>query len=62
MVIPNTLTLSPTKMRIYRRMPSVSVLALTSFLASFEGYLERMAHFKVELPEWKPKPRQTRLR
>ncbi len=61
-VIPITFTLSPTKMRIYRRMPSVSVLALTSFLASFEGYLERMAHFKVELPEWKPKPRQTRLR
>ena len=61
-VIPITLTLSPTKMRIYRRMPSVSVLALTSFLASFEGYLRRMAHFKVELPEWKPKPRQTRLR
>jgi len=61
-VIPITLTLSPTKMRIYRRMPSVSVLALTNFLASFEGYLERMAHFKVELPEWKPKPRQTRLR
>jgi len=61
-VIPITLTLSPTKMRIYRRMPSVSVLALTSFLASFEGYMERIAHFKVELPEWKPKPRQTRLR
>lgn len=61
-VIPITLTLSPTKMRIYRRMPSVSVLALTSFLASFEGYLERMAHFRVELPEWKPKPRQSRLR
>ena len=61
-VIPITLTLSPTKMRIYRRMPSVSVLALTSFLASFEGYMERMAHFRVELPEWKSKPRQTRLR
>ena len=61
-VLPITLTLSPTEMRIYRRMPSVSALALTSFLASFEGYLERMAHFRVELPEWKPKPRQTRLR
>ncbi len=61
-VVPITLTLSPTKMKIYRRMPSVSVLALTSFLASFEGYMERMAHFKAELPEWKPKPRQTRLR
>jgi Holliday junction resolvase-like predicted endonuclease len=61
-VIPITLTLSPTRMRIYRRVPSVSVLALTSFLASFEGYLERVTHFRVELPEWKPKPRQTRLR
>ena len=61
-VVPITLTLSPTKMKIYRRIPSVSALALTSFLASFEGYMERMAHFRVELPEWKPKPRQTRLR
>jgi len=61
-VVPITLTLSPTEMRIYRRMPSVSALALTSFLASFEGHLERMAHFRVELPEWRPKPRQTRLR
>jgi Holliday junction resolvase-like predicted endonuclease len=62
LMVPITLTLSPTEMRIYRRMPSVSVLALTSFLASFEGYLERMTYFRVELPEWKPKPRQTRLR
>ncbi len=61
-VVPITLTLSPTAMKIYRRMPSVSVLALTSFLASFEGYMERMSHFRVELPEWRPKPRQTRLR
>jgi len=61
-VVPITLTLSPTDMRIYRRMPSVSVLALTSFLASFEGYMERMANFSVELPEWKPRPKQTRLR
>lgn len=60
-ITPITLTLSPTKMRIYRRMPSVSVLALPSFLASFEGYMERMAHFNVELPEWRPKPKQTRL-
>jgi CYTH domain-containing protein len=61
-VVPITLTLSPTKMKIYRRIPSVSALALTSFLASFEGYMERMAHFRVELPEWKPKPKQIRLR
>lgn len=61
-VVPITLTLSPTEMKIYRRVPSVSVLALTSFLASFEGYMERMAHFRVELPRWKPTPRQTRLR
>ena len=61
-VIPMTLTLSPTRMKIYRRMPSVSVHALPSFLNEFSGYLERMVHFRIEVPEYKPEPRQTKLR
>lgn len=61
-ITPMALTLSPTRMQIYRRVPSVSVLALPSFLSEFEGQMERLAHFIVEMPPWKPKPRQTRLR
>jgi hypothetical protein len=60
-LVPITLTLSPTKMNIYRRMPSVSVLTLPSFLAEFPGYLERMNHYPVDIPEFKPKPKQLRL-
>jgi len=61
-IIPITLTLSPTRMKIYRRMPSVSVHALPNFLDEFSGYLERLVHFRVVIPEYKPKPRQTKLR
>ena len=60
-LVPITLTLSPTKMNIYRRMPSVSVFMLPSFLDEFSGYLERMIHYPVEIPEYKPKPKQLRL-
>ena len=61
-LVPITLTLSPTKMNIYRRMPSVSVFMLPSFLSEFSGYLERMIHYPVEIPEYKPKPKQLRLK
>ena len=61
-LVPITLTLSPTKMNIYRRMPSVSVFMLPSFLSEFTGYLERMIHYPVEIPEYKPKPKQLRLK
>ena len=56
-----TLTLSPTKMNIYRRVPSVSVFMLPSFLSEFQGYLERMIHYSVDIPEFKQKPKQLRL-
>lgn len=49
-VVPMALTLSATPMEIYRRIPSVSVLALPRFLGEFDGQLERLAHFRVELP------------
>jgi hypothetical protein len=61
-LVPITLTLSPTKMNIYRRMPSVSVLTLPSFLSEFQGYLERLVNYPVEIPEYKPKPKQLRLK
>lgn len=61
-LVPITLTLSPTKMNIYRRVPSVSVFALPSFLSEFQGYLERMVHYPVDIPEYRPKPKQLRLR
>ena len=61
-LLPITLTLSPTKMNIYRRVPSVSVFTLPTFLSEFPGYLERMIHYPVEIPEYKPKPKQLRLK
>jgi hypothetical protein len=48
-LVPMVLTLSATPMEIYRRVPSVSVLALPSFITEFDGHLERLANFKVEL-------------
>jgi hypothetical protein len=53
-LIPMVLTLSATPMEIYRRVPSVSVLALPSFIGEFDGQLERLVNFRVELT---PKPK-----
>jgi len=61
-VVPVALTMDPTDRNIYRRVPCVSIVALPSFLDEFGGQLERMVHHRVELPPWKPKPTQTRLR
>lgn len=61
-IVPMTLTLSATPMEIYRRVPSVSVLALPSFLSEFDGQLERLANFRVELPPMPPEPKQTILK
>jgi hypothetical protein len=60
-ISPMTLTLSPTKMKVYRRVPSVSVFSLPDYLNEFQGQLERIAFFKVKIPEWKPKPKQLKL-
>lgn len=49
-MIPMALTLSATPMEIYRRVPSVSVLALPRFIEEFDGQLDRLANFRVELP------------
>lgn len=61
-LVPATLTMSPTPMKFYRRMPAISILALPRFIDEFQGQLDRITHFKVDLPEWKPKPKQTTLR
>lgn len=61
-MVPITLTLKPTKMSFYRRMPSVSVFMLPSFLAEFPGYMERMKYFHVDIPKFVPKPTQLKLR
>jgi Holliday junction resolvase-like predicted endonuclease len=50
-IIPMVLTLSSTPMEIYQRVPSVSVLSLPRFIDEFDGQLERLANFRVELPE-----------
>lgn len=60
-LVPITLTLKPTKMNIYRRVPSVSVFTLPSFLSEFPGYMERLTYFHVDIPKTAPKPKQLRL-
>lgn len=61
-VVPVALTMDPTAMNIYRRVPCVSIVALPRFLDEFGGQLERLVYHRVELPPWKPRPTQTRLR
>lgn len=61
-LVPITLTLKPTKMSFYRRVPSVSVFMLPSFLSEFPGYMERMTYFHVDIPKFVPKPKQLKLR
>jgi hypothetical protein len=61
-LVPMVLTLSATPMEIYRRVPSVSVLALPSFIAEFNGQLERLANFRVELTPVAPSLKQMKIR
>ncbi len=56
--VPMALTLSATPMEIYRRVPSVSVLSLPSFISEFGGQLERLANFKIELQPTKPEKKK----
>jgi hypothetical protein len=58
-IVPMILTLSATPMEIYRRVPSVSVLALPSFLSEFDGQLERLAHIRTNLKPLESKLKQT---
>ena len=56
---PVAMSLTPARDRIYRRIPVVSVFELPSFLGEFEGQLDWLASFPVELPP--PKPRLTQI-
>jgi hypothetical protein len=60
-LVPLVLTLSATPMEIYRRVPSVSVLGLPSFISEFDGQLERLANFRVELTPVVPKLKQLKI-
>ncbi len=60
--VPLTLSLQPAREKIYRRIPVVSVFELPSFLAEFEGQMDWLAKFPVDLPAPKPKMRQMVLK
>jgi hypothetical protein len=49
-VVPMMLSLQPTTLRFHDNVPVVSIMELPSFLSEFEGYLEQIANFKIELP------------
>jgi Holliday junction resolvase len=61
-IIPMAVTLSPTPMTIYRIVPSVSILSLTSFLNEFDGQLDSLTSYKIILPVSKMKFKQKKLR
>ena len=61
-VVPMALTLSATPMEIYRRVPSVSVLALPRFINEFDGQIERLSNWNIELQPMKPEMKQTKFR
>jgi len=60
--VPLVMSLLPATMRFHRGVPVVSVLQLPSFLSEFEGRLDRLVRFAVELPPTEPGPFQTSLR
>jgi hypothetical protein len=60
--IPVALSLQPARYKIYRRIPVVSVFELPRFISEFEGQMDWLAKFNVELPHKKIKLRQTKLR
>ena len=60
--VPLALSLQPARKKIYRRIPVVSVFELPSFLNEFEGQMDWLAQFPVDLPAPEPKMRQTVLK
>jgi len=60
--VPMTLSLQPARNKIYRRIPVVSVFELPSFLNEFQGQMDWLASFPVNLPKAKPKVKQTVLK
>ena len=60
--IPMTLSLQPARNKIYRRIPVVSIFELPSFLNEFQGQMDWLQSFPVNLPKVKPKVKQTVLK
>ncbi len=60
--VPVAMSLTPARERIYRRIPVVSVFELPSFLGEFEGQLDWLASFPVDLPPPRPRLTQTVLK
>jgi Holliday junction resolvase len=60
--IPMTLSLQPARNKIYRRIPVVSIFELPSFLNEFQGQMDWLQRFPVNLPKAKPKVKQTVLK
>jgi len=60
--VPMALSLQPARNKIYRRIPVVSIFELPSFLGEFEGQMDWLARFPVDLPSPKRRVRQTVLK
>jgi hypothetical protein len=60
--VPMALSLQSARNKIYRRIPVVSVFELPSFLNEFQGQMDWLASFPVDLPEAKPRVKQTVLK
>lgn len=60
--VPMAISLQPARNKIYRRIPVVSVFELPSFLNEFQGQMDWIASFPVDLPEAKPRVKQTVLK
>ena len=60
--VPMALSLQPARNKIYRRMPVVSIFELPSFLNEFQGQMDWLASFLVDLPEAKTRIKQTVLK
>jgi len=61
-VVPVAMSLTPAPLKLYGRVPVVPILSLPSFLGEFEGHLDGLAQFAVDLPSPRPRPSQTILR
>jgi Holliday junction resolvase-like predicted endonuclease len=57
--VPVAMSLTPARERIYRRIPVVTIFELPSFLSEFEGQMDWLASFPVDLPPEKPRFTQT---
>jgi len=59
--VPITLSLQPATKKIYRRMPVVSVFELPRFINEFEGQMDWLTSFKIDLPPPRQKMNQIKL-